>query len=114
MGCNCINEKKADFGYIRKLANAYSLTEKVDVKIYKYYQHGVGDVYDFEENWIKSNREVIEVIRFQQLESAPVLSDVGNIEPTIVDEGQTGTAVEPEPVVKKVSKSGRRNNKPVD
>jgi len=104
MACNCIsNEKKTDLAYVRKLANAWSNLQESDVNIIKYYQHGIGYAYDFEESWINSGKEVVELIKFQQHKSTDVLSDTANIEPIIADSGRkTPTTRKP---VQKVQES---------
>ena len=78
MGCNCLNEKKSDKAYIKRLAIAFAISEQVNVNLYTFYLTGIGDAYDFEPIWSKEKRQVVEVIQFQDYQSEEVLPDAGD------------------------------------
>lgn len=76
MGCACTDKKKLDYEYVRKLANAESLTKKIDIQIYFTFGYdGKTKYYDYEESNGGRKLQVVETIRFSEPESIVILSD---------------------------------------
>jgi len=94
MGCNCINKKRQDFIYIKKLAYAFGQSLKADVQIYAFYI-GLTKYYDFDELPTRQKRsEIVEIIQFQQPQSNNILQDIGRSESKLTDsERQEKTTV---------------------
>ena len=77
MGCACTDKKKLDYEYVRKLANAESLTKKTDIQIYFTFGYdGKTKYYDYEESNGGRKLQVVEIIRFSEPESIDVLPDI--------------------------------------
>lgn len=100
MSCNCSGVRQKDFGFMRKLAEIYSKTEKKDVQIYVFTKRGFGEVYDFEVAG-SPRGDVVEVIEFREPESEIVLSDTQGWEPwtTESEEQESSGAVVDESMV---------------
>lgn len=76
MGCACTDKKKLDFNYVRKLANAESITKQIDIQIYFVIGYdGKTKYYDYEPTVGGRKLQVVEVIQFQQSESVSILPD---------------------------------------
>jgi alkyl hydroperoxide reductase subunit AhpC len=76
MGCACSDKKKLDFDYVRKLANAYSITNKIDIQIYYIIGYdGKTKYYDYEPANGGRKLQVVETIRFSEYKSGEVLPD---------------------------------------
>ena len=76
MGCACTDKKKLDFDYVRKLANAESITKQIDIQIYFVTGYdGKTKYYDYEPTTGGRKLQVVEVIQFQQPESVSILPD---------------------------------------
>jgi len=76
MGCACTDKKKLDFNYVRRLANAESITKQIDIQIYFIIGYdGKTKYYDYEPTNGGRKLQVVEVIQFQQPESLSVLPD---------------------------------------
>ena len=74
MACFCTDKKKLDYDYVRKLANAYSITNTVDVQIYYTFGFdGKTKYYDYEETVGGRKLQVVETIRFEQHKSSDIL-----------------------------------------
>lgn len=110
MGCACTDKKKQDYDYVRRLANAESITNKVDVQIYFIIGFdGKTKYYDYEESTGGRRLNVVETIRFQQYQGSEILPDieqselgiVSNEEVIAVVEKVTGTNRKPKRVVAK-------------
>lgn len=77
MGCACTDKKKLDFDYVRKLANAESLTKKIDIQIYFTFGYdGKTKYYDYEESNGGRKLQVVEIIRFSEHQSLEVLPSI--------------------------------------
>jgi hypothetical protein len=76
MGCACSDKKKLEFDYVRKLANAYSITNKIDIQIYFTIGYdGKTKYYDYEPINGGRRLQVVEIIRFSEPESIVILPD---------------------------------------
>lgn len=74
MACFCTDKKKLDYDYVRKLANAYSVTNTIDVQIYYTFGFdGKTKYYDYEETVGGRKLQVVETIRFEQPKSSDIL-----------------------------------------
>ena len=77
MGCACTDKKKLDYEYVRKLANAESITKKTDIQIYFTFGYdGKTKYYDYEESNGGRKLQVVEIIRFSEPESVSILSNI--------------------------------------
>lgn len=77
MGCACTDKKKLDYDYVRKLANAESLTKKTDIQIYFTFGYdGKTKYYDYEESNGGRRLQVVETIRFSEPKSVSILSNI--------------------------------------
>mgnify|MGYP003437950509 CR=1 FL=1 len=77
MACFCTDKKKQDYGYIHKLANAESITKKIDIQIYFIIGYdGKTKYYDYEPTIRGRKLNVVETIRFSEPESLSVLPDI--------------------------------------
>lgn len=107
MGCACSDKKKLDYGYVRKLANAESITKKVDIQIYFIIGYdGKTKYYDYEESNGGRRLQVVETIRFSEPESLDIL-------PNIEFTGFDTISQEPE-IVKPKSRAKRSVTKSID
>jgi len=76
MGCACSDKKKLDYNYVKRLANAESITKQIDVQIYFIIGYdGKTKYYDYEPTNGGRKLQVVETIQFQQPESISILSD---------------------------------------
>lgn len=77
MGCACTDKKKLDYEYVRKLANAESITKKIDIQIYFIFGYdGKTKYYDYEESNGGRKLQVVEIIRFSEPESLDLLPNI--------------------------------------
>lgn len=77
MGCACTDKKKLNYDYVRKLANAESLTKKIDIQIYFTFGYdGKTKYYDYEESNGGRKLQVVETIRFSEPESLSLLQPI--------------------------------------
>jgi len=77
MACGCTDKKKQDYDYVRKLANAESLTKKIDIQIYFTFGYdGKTKYYDYEESNGGRRLQVVEIIRFSEPESLDILPNI--------------------------------------
>lgn len=107
MSCFCSDKKKLDFDYVRKLANAESLTKKIDIQIYFTFGYdGKTKYYDYEESNGGRKLQVVEIIRFSEPESLSILP---NIEFSGFD-----TVSQEQKVVKRKPTIKRTVTKPID
>ena len=107
MACGCTDKKKQDYDYVRKLANAQSITKKVDIQIYFTFGFdGKTKYYDYEESNGGRRLQVVETIRFSEPESLDIL-------PTIEFSGFESVSQEPK-VVKRKQPVKRIVTKPID
>lgn len=77
MACFTCDKKKLDFEYVKKLANAESLTKKTDIQIYFTFGYdGKTKYYDYEPTNGGRKLNVVEIIRFSEPESVSILPDI--------------------------------------
>lgn len=110
MGCACTDRKKQDYEYIRKLANAASITNKVDVQIYYVIGYdGKTKYYDYEPTNGGRKLQVVETIQFSEHESIAILSDneLAGLD-TVIEEKVT------EPIAGRKRTYKPRNTRPLD
>jgi hypothetical protein len=107
MACGCTDKKKQDYDYVRKLANAESLTKKIDIQIYFTFGYdGKTKYYDYEESNGGRKLQVVKIIRFSEPESLSIL-------PNIEFAGFESVSKESE-IVKPKSRVKRTVTKPID
>lgn len=107
MSCFCSDKKKLDFDYVRKLANAESLTKKIDIQIYFTFGYdGKTKYYDYEESNGGRKLQVVETIRFSEPKSLDILPNIEFAGFESVNQEQK--------VVKRKSTVKRTVTKPID
>ena len=74
MSCGCTDKKKIDYDYVRKLANAESITKEIDIQIYFIIGFdGKTKYYDYEPTIRGRKLQVVETIQFQQYKGSDIL-----------------------------------------
>ena len=92
MACGCSDKKKLDYDYVRKLANAESITKQIDIQIYVIIGYdGKSKYYDYEPTIGGRKLDVVETIRFSQPKSIEVLSDNIGQEPIAIKQKKAGS-----------------------
>jgi len=96
MACACTDKKKLDYNYVRRLANAESITKQIDIQIYYTFGFdGKTKYYDYEAANGGRRLQVVEVIQFQQPESLGILPDNEQSEIGIIDSGNGLSNIDP-------------------